>query len=29
MKEVIGGDFSNVKGVGNYACDISNLKANK
>lgn len=29
MKEVIGGDFSNVKGVGNYTCDISNLKANK
>lgn len=29
MKEVIEGDFSNVKGVGNYVCDISNLKVNK
>ena len=29
MKEVIEGDFSNVKGVGNYICDISNLKNNK
>lgn len=26
MKEVIEGDFSNVKGVGNYVCDISKLK---
>lgn len=29
MKEVIEGDFSNVKGVGNYVCDISKLKTNK
>lgn len=29
MKEVIEGDFSNVKGVGFYRCDISKLKTNK
>lgn len=29
MKEVINGDFSNVKGVGNYVCDISGLKSNR
>ena len=29
MKEVIEGDFSNIKGVGNYVCDISKLKTNK
>ena len=28
MKEVIKGDFSNVKGVGHYVCDISKLKNN-
>jgi hypothetical protein len=29
MKEVIEGDFSNIKGVGRYICDVSKLKGNK
>ncbi len=29
IKEVIEGDFSNVKGAGFYCCDISKLKTNK